>query len=118
MPDDVLVDTKGKRTFRRVRTGHHSASDAEDFDSAALIIAAQQAFPDATVELLHLADQKLEELGMTSRKLENRKNDITSFLKGIRMGQFRAEPSSRVCPGCPAFFVCGSTPQGKLQKKF
>jgi len=118
MPDDVLVDTDGKRTFRRVRTGHHSSSHAEDLDSAALLMAAQQAFPGATVELLHLADRKAEALTLSAKKLQNRKDDLNSFLKAIRLGQFPAEPSSRVCPGCPAFFVCGSTPSGKLEKKF
>ena len=28
----------------------------------------------------------------------------------IRAGVFPAEPSSRTCPGCPAFFICGPTP--------
>jgi hypothetical protein len=118
MPDDVLVRTDGKRIFRRVRTGHHSASHAEDLDSAALVMAAQQAFPDATIELLHLADQKSEKIDMTRKKLGGHKEDIDSFLKGIRLGQFPAKPSSRTCPGCPAFFVCGPTPPGALQKKF
>ena len=118
MPDDVLVDGDGKRTFRRVKTGHHSASHAEDLDSAALIMAAKQAFPDATVELMHLADRKSEVITLTNKKLEKRKDDIGSFLKGIRLGQFPAMPSSRTCPGCPAFFVCGSTPQGTLERKF
>jgi superfamily I DNA/RNA helicase len=118
MPDDVLVKSDGKRTFRRVRTGHHSASHSEDFDSAALIMAAKQAFPDATVELVHLSDQKSETLAMSDKKLDNRKEKLGDFLKGIRLGQFPAKPSSRTCPGCPAFFVCGPTPQGALQKKF
>jgi len=118
MPDDVLIRADGKRTFRRVKTGHHSASHADDVDSAALIMAAKQAFPDATVELVYLSDQKSEALNMTSKKLDNRKEVLGSFLKSIRLGQFPANPSSRICPGCPAFYVCGSTPKGTLEKKF
>lgn len=118
MPDDVLIKPDGKRTFRRVKTGHHSTSHLDDVDSAALIMAANRAFPDATVELIYLSDQKREPLAMSSTKLENRKAKLNEFLKGIRMGQFPAKPSSRTCPGCPAFFVCGPTPSGSLQKKF
>jgi hypothetical protein len=81
-------------------------------------MAAKQAFPDATVELVHLSDQKSETLAMSDKKLDNRKEKLGDFLKGIRLGQFPAKPSSRTCPGCPAFFVCGPTPQGALQKKF
>jgi superfamily I DNA/RNA helicase len=118
LPDDVLLDASGKRTFRRVKTGHHSKSHAEDLDSAALLMAAQQAFPDATVELVYLSDQISEALSLTSRKLSNRKEILDAFLKSIRTGKFPAMPSSKTCPRCPAFFVCGATPQGVLQKNF
>jgi len=60
MPDDVLVKSDGKRTFRRVKTGHHRDSHAEDLDSATLIMAAKEAFPDATVELVYLSDRRAE----------------------------------------------------------
>jgi superfamily I DNA/RNA helicase/Zn-dependent peptidase ImmA (M78 family) len=117
-PDDVLIKPDGKRTFRRVKTGHQHSSDSEDVEAAALIIAAKQAFPDATIELVYLSDQKAEQLSMSSTKLENRREKLDNFLKLIRLGQFPANPSSRTCPSCPAFFVCGPTPQGVLQKKF
>lgn len=118
MPDDVLVKPDGKRTIRRVKTGHHRESHAEDLDSAALLLAAEQAFPGATVELVHLSDKHSQTLGMTGKKLSNRKDNLGAFLKGIRLGQFPAKPTSHSCPACPAFFVCGSTPQGALTKKF
>jgi superfamily I DNA/RNA helicase len=118
LPDEVLLDAAGKRTFRRVKTGHHSKGHADDFDSAALLMAAQQAFPDAIVELVYLSDQKSEAISLTDRVLSNRKKSLDDFFKSIRTGQFPAYPSSRVCPRCPAFFVCGATPQGALQKNF
>jgi superfamily I DNA/RNA helicase len=117
-PDDVLIKPDGKRTFRRVKTGHQHSSDSEDIEAAAFMIAAKQAFSDATIELVYLSDQKAEPLSMSSTKLENRKEKLDNFLKDIRLGSFPANPSSRTCPGCPAFFVCGPTPQGTLQKKF
>jgi hypothetical protein len=117
-PDDVLIKPDGKRTFRRVKTGHQHSSDSEDIEAAALMLAAKQAFPDATIELVYLSDQKAEPLSMSSTKLENRREKLDNFLKDIRIGRFPANPSSRTCPGCPAFFVCGPTPQGILQRKF
>jgi superfamily I DNA/RNA helicase/Zn-dependent peptidase ImmA (M78 family) len=117
-PDDVLIKPDGKRTFRRVKTGHQHSGDTEDVEAAALMIAAKQAFPDATVELVYLSDQKAEPLSMSSAKLQNRRDKLDNFLKEIRLGSFPANPSPRTCPGCPAFFVCGPTPQGVLQKKF
>jgi hypothetical protein len=117
LPDDVLLRPDGKRTFRRVKTGHEGSDDAESVDAAALILAAQQAFPDAVVELIYLSDEKTAPVSMTAKKLENRKEKLSQFLKEIRAGQFPADQSSRTCPNCPAFFICGPTPEGVLQKK-
>ncbi|MCC6695148.1 MAG: PD-(D/E)XK nuclease family protein, partial [Candidatus Hydrogenedentes bacterium] len=118
LPDDVLLRPDGKRTFRRVKTGHERSDDAESVDAAALILAAQQAFPDAIVELIYLSDEKAAVVSMTAKKLEYRREKLNQFLKEIRLGQFPANPSSRTCPNCPAFFICGTTPDGKLQRKF
>jgi hypothetical protein len=120
LPDDVLLRSDGKRTIRKVRTGHRPKSndDIEDVEAAALILAAKEAFPDASVEIVFLSDQKIEPLSMTTTKLENRKTKLDNALADIRLGKFPPEPSVRSCPGCPAFFVCGPVPAGVLQKKF
>lgn len=118
MADDVVLNPDGQYTFRRIKTGHHRASHAEDVDSAALVIAVKQSFPNAVVELLYLSDQKHSAIKMSIKQLENRKEKIATYLKAIRSGDFPMKASSRTCPGCPAFFVCGTTPQGTLQKKF
>jgi len=120
LPDDVLLRPDGKRTIRKVRTGHRpkSTEDIEDVEAAALILAAKEAFPDAIVEIVFLSDQKIEPLSMTATKLENRKAKLDNALDDIRSGKFPPEPSIRSCPGCPAFFVCGPVPKGVLQKTF
>jgi hypothetical protein len=117
LPDDVLLKPDGKRTFRRVKTGHERSADAEGVDAAALILAARQAFPDATIELIYLSDEKTAPLSLSTTKLQNRRDKLNNFLKEIRSGRFPANPSQRTCPNCPAFFVCGSTPHGLLQRK-
>lgn len=116
-PDDVLVHPDGRKTFRRVRTGHKRDKEESDLGAAAFVLAARQAFPDAMVELVHLSDQTVTPINLTAKQLDNKYKKIITTLDSIVKGIFPAEPSSRVCPSCPAFFVCGLTPTGVLQKK-
>lgn len=115
-PDDVLVGLDGRRTFRRVRTGHKRADEESDLGAAAFVLAARQAFPDAIVELVHLSDQTVLSIDLSVKQLENRRVKLQSSLDAIRRGAFPVKSSSRVCPSCPAFFVCGPVPSGALQK--
>ncbi len=117
-PDEVLVRPDGTRAVRRIRTGHLRSAETKDVGAAALIMAVRRAFPGAVVELVHLADGEVHPLSLSGRELEGRKDKLARFLTDIRAGQFPAEISSRTCPNCPAFFICGPTPDGPLQKKF
>lgn len=116
-PDDVLV-RGGKRTIRRVRTGHAPSRDSKDVGAAAFVLAAQAAFPGAEVELVYLADAESKALTLTPRELSNRQEKLGEILRGIRGGQFRTDASDATCPNCPAFFVCGAVPPGTLSKQF
>lgn len=117
-PDEVLVRPDGVRAVRRVRTGHIRSTESKDLGAAALILAVEQAFPGAVAELVHLSDGKVSPLALSKRELDGRKGKLAKFLGDIRAGRFPAEVSSRTCPNCPAFFICGPTPDGPLQKKF
>jgi len=117
-PDEVLVGPDGVRTLRNIRTGHKPSAEADDVGVAALLVAAQKAFPNANVELVYLSDQKVQPVGLSTKKLKNRIEKLAGFLQAIRAGTFPAERSSRMCPGCPGFFVCGPTPSGPLHRKF
>ena len=117
-PDDVLVRPDGSRTLRRVQTGHFRSAEADDVGAAAFLLAARQAFPGAVVELVHLSDQTARPLDLSAKQLKTRQEKLSGFLTDIRAGQFPAKASSRTCPGCPAFFVCGPTPTGTLEKSF
>lgn len=118
MPDDVLVRSDGARVFRKIRTGHAGSKESEDVSAAAFVLAARQVFPDAVVEVVHLADETATPVSLTQRQLENRREKLAEFLVQIRQGRFPANPSTYMCPGCPAFFICGPTPAGVLPKKF
>ncbi|MFC1347263.1 MAG: UvrD-helicase domain-containing protein [gamma proteobacterium symbiont of Clathrolucina costata] len=117
-PDDVLIRPDGSRTLRRIQTGHFRSAEADDVGAAAFLLAARQTFPSAEVELIHLSDQTARRLDLSARKLQTRQNKLSGFLEDIRGGRFPAKASSRTCPGCPAFFVCGPTPLGTLKKYF
>lgn len=117
-PDDVLVRPDGRRTMRRVRTGHRSSREHDDVGAAAFMLAAAQAFPAATVELVHLADEAVHTVAFKPAPLETRRGRLESYLAAVTAGSFPPDPSPRTCPGCPAFFICGPTPAGTLAKKF
>lgn len=117
-PDEVLVRPDGVRAVRRIRTGHMRSAEGKDVGAAALMLAVRQAFPGAVAELVHLSDGEAHALALSDRELKGRKDKLAKFLGDIRGGRFPAEVSSRTCPNCPAFFICGQTPDGPLQKKF
>jgi hypothetical protein len=117
-PDEVLVRPDGVRAVRRIRTGHLRSAESKDVGAAALILAVKQAFPGAVAELVHLSDGEAHLLSLSDRELKGRKDKLEKFLGDIRAGRFPAEVSSRTCSNCPAFFICGQTPDGPLQKKF
>ena len=117
MPDEVLV-LDGVRTLRRVKTGHASSQEGKDVGTAAFVLAARAAFPDARVELLYLADAETKRLDMSAKELGNREVKLVDIFRDIRSGNFRAEASDMTCPNCPAFFVCGAVPPGTLSKNF
>lgn len=117
-PDDVLISQDGKRTFRRIQTGHTRSAENKEIGTAAFVIAVRQAFPDASVEFLYLSDQNVLNVTLSDRELQTRSDKLVRSLSSIRVGRFPTNPSTRTCPGCPAFFICGPTPIGTLPKKF
>ena len=116
-PDEVLV-RDGIRTLRRVKTGHASSQEGKDVGAAAFVLAAREAFPDAIVELVHLADAEAKPLVLSAKELSNRQVKLGNILRDIRQGNFRVKASDVTCPNCPAFFVCGAVPPGALMKNF
>ena len=118
LPDDVLIDRDGSPTFRRVQTGHQRSTDGKDIGAAAFVMAAQQAFRNSQVELVHLADQATMTVEFNPKPLETKRKNLVDVLGAIRAGRFPPNPSTFTCPGCPAFFICGPAPAGPLQKKF
>jgi superfamily I DNA/RNA helicase len=114
-PDDIVVDNELVRV-RRVRTGHRRSTDTKDSGAAALRLAANAEFAGAIVELVHLSDGGITPL--PSSRGDGGRSKLSTIFAGIAQGEFPTKPSTRTCPGCPAFFVCGAVPKGALAKKF
>jgi superfamily I DNA/RNA helicase len=115
-PDDVLVTPAGGRLVRIVRTGH-KRDIKEDIGVAAHQIVAGHADATAAIELVFLADAISIPLSLNAKVKSNRQIKLAGMFAGIRSGNFQLNKSDRVCPGCPAFFICGPIPQGVLEIK-
>lgn len=115
-PDDVLNGPDGTKYIRRIKTRHFRSKEDKQIDTAAFVLAAQKAFPGAKVELVHLADQTITAPSLSETEIKNRQAKLSGVLQSIRSGQFPAENSRYSCPACPAFFICGPVPEGKLHK--
>jgi len=113
--EDVLVAADGTHSFRRVKTGRIRSKENSDVGAASLILAAQQHSPRTRVELVHLSDGAVTPLSLSVSVLRNHQQTLSNYLAAIRAGAFKAVPSERTCPGCPAFFVCGPVSAGTLK---
>jgi superfamily I DNA/RNA helicase len=115
-PDEVLTDAGGKKVMRRIRTGHLTSKEDDSVAAATFKIAAGNAMPGCTVELVHLADETITPVVMSSKVLANRQGTAADILAKIHNGRFPTSPGL-TCPRCPAFFICGPVPPGTVPKK-
>lgn len=117
-PDDVLVAPTGERIFRVIKTGH-KLDVKKDLGAGAHLVMVRGTDMTAVVEMVFLADGVTEKLDFSKTVVKNRHTSLTEILAGIRAGAFPTtdEQPDRVCPNCPAFFICGPVPLGRLERK-
>jgi len=115
--DDILEDAEGRMLVRRVRTGHATKKSQTDAASTSFFFAAQETFPGSTIEVVHLADPDSMKIEIDPKKLAARRAKVDKVVSAILTGDLPPERSSRSCPRCPAFFICGTVPPGTLVKK-
>ena len=116
--DDLLADAQGNLFYRRVRTGVYRKSDTEDLSVATALLAVADNAPGATAQVVHLTGGGISPLAMSDLVLGRRREALEAAIGHVRAGDFPTDPTQRVCPRCPAFFVCGPVPAGTLQKEF
>lgn len=115
--DDILEDAEGRLRVRRVRTGHGTKKSQTDAASTSLFFAARENFPGSTIEVVHLAEPDCMPIEIDQKKLAARRAGVDGVVSAILAGDLPPVRSSRSCPRCPAFFICGSLPSGTLTKK-
>lgn len=115
-PDQLLQDKAGHVHMRRVRTGHKKSKEDDSLRAAAFHLAATAHTPGCKVQLVHLSDETVTPVSMTTRVLKNRRASIELMLSQVMSGLYPLDEDI-TCPRCPAFFVCGSVPPGPLLKK-
>ena len=116
-PDDVLRGPEGD-LVRSVRTGHSRKTDTGKFAARALLLAAKSTFPGAKIQILHLADASVTDVPTKAGQDAKDLQKMGEVVAGVRSGQFKTKPSPKVCPGCPALFVCDALPVGSLGARF
>ena len=117
-PDDVVIASDGKRIYRRVQTGVKRESDITKLGAAVAYLAIADNVPNSEAQVVHLTSDTIAPLSFTLQVQRNRRATLVDIMADIRGGRFPSNPSQRVCPRCPAFFVCGSIPTGMLIKNF
>lgn len=116
-PQLILRDSQGRTVIRRVSTGHSRSKDGDDRAAAAFHIAARNHALDCRVEFVYLSNEVVQRSELSDAKLRNRQASIIAMFEAIQSGDFPKVPEI-TCPRCPAYFICGSIPEGPLEKNF
>jgi superfamily I DNA/RNA helicase len=114
-PDELAELPDGTVVLRLVRTGYKRSDEYDRLDYSLYHLAARKRYNNAyQVEALHLTDEEVETVIISSQKIENRRIKSDGMLAGIKAGQFPPEIDAITCPRCPHFFICPATPRGPL----
>lgn len=115
--DEILL-RDNIRTLRYISTSHMPSSTIKNIKYAAFSLAAKKAFPNSSAELVYLADNKIYPLDFKEKFLNDCENKIIEIVSRIHNGEFKLADSAFNCPNCPALFICGNVPKGRLKKEF
>jgi DNA helicase-2/ATP-dependent DNA helicase PcrA len=114
-PEETIALPNGTVVLRRVRTGYKRRDEYDRLDYTLYHLAARARYGAAyAVEALHLTDERVEAVPVSTTKLHHRRAKSEAMLAGITAGQFSPNIDAVRCPRCPHFFVCAATPRGPL----
>ena len=114
-PNEIADMPDGKIALRRVRTGRKRTDEDGRLDYTLYQLAGQAHFGTrAMVQALHLTDDIVDDVLISPKKLNRRRDRSDEMLSEIAKGQFPPKIDEMTCPRCPHFFVCDSTPRGPL----
>jgi superfamily I DNA/RNA helicase len=112
--DELRSRPGGPSLLVKVQTGRKRAADDNDLVAAAHQLAARTLGSSVGARIEYLTDGGTTDVALTNSKLATRHGKIADTFADIRAGRFPPKPSAYSCPGCPAFFICGSLPDGSL----
>ncbi len=114
-PNEMAELPDGTVVLRRVRTGYRTQDEYDGLEYTLYYLAGAAHFGRGfVVEALHLTDEIMEAVTITTKKLENRRDETDAMLAGIDAGAFPPEINARHLPRCPHFFICPAAPKGPL----
>ena len=114
-PSEMTELPDGSVVLRRIRTGQKRSDEYDRLDYALYHLAGQARFGKRyAVEALHLVDDVVEVVTITSQKMANRQIKSGELLAALNAGWFSTELDQVTCPRCPHFFICAATAKGTL----
>jgi superfamily I DNA/RNA helicase len=114
-PNEIAELPDGAIVLRRVRTGHKRGDEYDRLDYALYHLAGQARFGARyAVEALHLTDETVELVELSTTKLRNRRDKSDQLLSSLSAGWFPPEIDAVTCPRCPHFFICPAAANGPV----
>jgi DNA helicase-2/ATP-dependent DNA helicase PcrA len=114
-PEETIELPNGTVVLRRVRTGYKRSDEYDRLDYTLYHLAARARYGAAyVVEALHLTDESVEAVPVSTTKMHNRRAKSEDMLAGITAGHFSPNIDAVRCARCPHFFICAATPRGPL----
>ena len=114
-PNEFAALPNGTVILRRINTGKKRTDEYDRLDYALYQLAGEAHFGTGfVVEALHLTDETVEPVAISTQKLRNRRNNSDAMLRDLAAGSFPPEIDAVTCPRCPHFFVCSAIPNGTL----
>lgn len=107
-PDHVEVLSDGTEVVERLRTGRPTKSEVGKDIYALYVTAAQEAEPRVRrrVQVRYLSADQVDPVDLRPRPINSRLDHYNEAIKGILREDFSPQPSDRICPRCPHYFVC------------
>jgi hypothetical protein len=114
-PGETTELPNGTVLLRRVRTGYKRSDEYDRLEYTLYHLAARARYGAAyVVEALHLTDESVEAVAVSTTKMDKHRTKSEDMLAGITAGRFSPNIDAVRCPRCPHFFICAAMPRGPL----
>jgi DNA helicase II / ATP-dependent DNA helicase PcrA len=114
-PGETTELPNGTVLLRRVRTGYKRSDEYDRLEYTLYHLAARARYGAAyVVEALHLTDESVETVAVSTTKMNKHRTKSEDMLAAITAGRFSPNIDAVRCPRCPHFFTCAAMPRGPL----